>query len=135
MGNRGYVEDCVHDWLSYQSRKLFGETCLWMAKLPDDLQPTSRYGHFFYEEVLVDNHTTATNRYLLHLKSVRVHTRFSDLLATYTCDTQTLRRCGGTNRNTTHGKGRPRLFPTLQGKWVISRIHACLQVDSNLGAA
>lgn len=81
-------------------RNLF---CLWMAKLAYDLHRLRDMGNF-YEEVLVDNHTTATIVISSStLKSARGSIlRFSDLLA-YTCDTQTLRRCGGTNRNKTHG--------------------------------
>jgi hypothetical protein len=51
-----YIEDASTIGLSYQSRYFF---CLWMAKLAYDLHRLRDMGNF-YEEVLVDNHTTAT---------------------------------------------------------------------------
>lgn len=85
-GDTSNVEDASTIGLSYQSRNLF---CLWMAKLAYDLHRLRDMGNF-YEEVLVDNHTTATIVISSTLKSARGSIlRFSDLLA-YTCDTQTL---------------------------------------------
>jgi hypothetical protein len=74
----GYIEDASTIGLSYQSRNLF---CLWMAKLAYDLHRLRDMGNF-YEEVLVDNHTTATIVISSStLKSARGSIlRFSDLL-------------------------------------------------------